>query len=148
VNPQIKERDPEGIVRRKCGAQLHAAQRDHTRGDPGAFCATRLRRTRKRGRPLVLFELTNQGDTPLHLVFLTRKWCACGTIAATWCRRRYVMGDRETRVQRASIVMGQRYRMIFELPAGAAPYPGSMDFKRGLCPVPDYGAETRFEVTK
>jgi len=149
VNPQIKERDPEGMVRRN--VQLSYTQRGVV---TLAVTPTHFARADSAGhgagaRPLVLFELTNQGDTPLHLVFphsevvcVRVRLLQPGVVADTsWAIVKQG-------VQRASIVMGQHYRMIFELPAGAAPLPGKYQLHAGLCPVPDYGAETRFEVTR
>lgn len=149
VNPQIKERDPEGMVRRN--VVLSYTQRSAV---TLAVTPTRFARPDSAGpgsgaRPLVLFELTNQGDTPLHLLFphsevlcVRVRLLQPGVVADTsWAVVKHG-------VERASIVMGQRYRMIFELPAGAAPLPGKYRLQAGLCPVPDYGAETRFEVTK
>ena len=150
VNPQIKERDPEGMVRRN--VQLSYTQRGvvtlavtpthFARGDSAGYG--------NGARPLVLFELTNQGDTPLHLLF-PHSEVLCVRVQLR--RRPGVVVDTswaivKTGVKQASIVMGQRYRMIFELPAGAAPVPGKYGLQAGLCPVPDYGAETRFDVTK
>ena len=150
VNPQIKERDPEGIVRRN--VVLSYTQRSVV---TLAVTPTRFARPDSAGhgsgaRPLVLFELTNQGDTPLHLVF-PRSEVVC--VRVRLLQQPGVVVDTswaivKTGVKQASIVMGQRYRMIFELPAGAAPVPGTYGLQAGLCPVPDYGAETRFEVTK
>jgi hypothetical protein len=149
VNPQIKERDPEGIVRRN--VLLSYTQRSVV---TLAVTPTRFARPDSAGhgsgtRPLVLFELTNQGDTPLHLLF-PHSDVVCVRVRLL---QPGVVVDTSWAIvkpgaQRASIVMGQRYRMIFELPAGAAPLPGKYGLQAGLCPVPDYGAETRFEVTR
>jgi len=149
VSPQIKERDPEGIVRRN--VVLSYTQRSVV---TLAVTPTRFARPDSAGhgsgaRPLVLFELTNQGDTPLHVVF-PHSEVVCVRVRLL---QPGVVPDTswaivKQGVQWASIVMGQRYRMIFELPAGAAPLPGKYQLQAGLCPVPDYGAETRFEVTR
>jgi hypothetical protein len=150
-NPQIKERDPEGMVRRN--VQLSYTQRSVV---TLAVTPTHFARPDSAGhgsgggaRPLVLFELTNQADTPLHLQF-PHSEVLCVRVRL---RQPGVVADTswaivKPGVQRASIVMGQRYRMIFELPAGAVPLSGPYELQAGLCPAPDYGAETRFEVTR
>jgi hypothetical protein len=150
VNPQIKERDPEGMVRRN--VQLSYTQRGVV---TLAVTPTHFARVDSAGhgtgaRPLVLFELTNQGDTPLHLLF-PHSEVLCVRVQLR--RRPGVVVDTswaivKPGVQRTSIVMGQRYRMIFELPTGAAPLPGTYELQAGFCPAPDYGAGTRFEVTR
>jgi hypothetical protein len=150
VNPQIKERDPEGMVRRT--VQLSYTQRGVV---TLAVTPTHFARADSAGhgtgaRPLVLFELTNQADTPLHLLFPDSE-VLCVRVQLR--RRPGVVVDTswaivKPGVHRASIVLGQRYRMIFELPAGAAPIAGTYDLQAGLCPAPDYGAGTRFEVTR
>jgi len=149
LNPQIKERDPEGMVRRN--VQLSYTQRGVV---TLAVTPTHFARPDSAGhgsgaRPLVLFELTNQADTPLHLQF-PHSEVLCVRVRM---RQPGVVVDTSWVIvkpgaQRASLVMGQHYRMIFELPAGAAPLPGTYGLQAGLCPAPDYGAETRFEVTK
>ena len=149
VNPQIKERDPEGMVRRN--VQLSYTQRGVVTlaVTPTHFARADSAGHRTGARPLVLFELTNQGDTPLHLLF-PHSEVLCVRVQL---RRPGVVVDTswaivKPGVQRASIVMGQRYRMIFELPAGAAPLAGTYELQAGFCPAPDYGAGTRFEVTR
>jgi hypothetical protein len=151
VNPQFKERDPDGMVRRN--VQLSYTQRSVV---TLAVTPTHFARPDSTGRgsgggarPLVLFELTNQADTPLHLLF-PHSEVLCVHVRL---RQPGVVADTswaivKPGVQRANIVMGQRYRMIFELPAGAAPLPGTYGLAAGLCPVPEYGAETRFDVTR
>ena len=110
VNPQIKERDPEGMVRRN--VQLSYTQRGVV---TLAVTPTHFARAGSAGygngaRPLVLFELTNQGDTPLHLLF-PRSEVLCVRVQLQ--RRPGVVVDTswaivKPGVQRASIVMGQR----------------------------------------
>jgi len=149
VNPQIKARDPEGMVRRQ--VQLSYTQRAVVTlaVTPKHFAHGNSAGYGNGDRPLVLFELTNQADTPLHLLFPhSEVLCVRVRLRGPGAGVDTSWAIVKPGVQQANIVMGQRYRMIFELPAGAAPLAGAYELQAGLCPAPDYGAGTKFEVTK
>ncbi len=149
VGCRMKERYPDGTVRQN--VQLSYTQRSVVTLAiaPMKFMWRDSIGDSTSARPLVLFELANQGDTPLHLGF-PRSEVLCvrvrslmpGVIADTsWA----VV---QPGVRQASIVMGQRYRMIFELPRGAAPLRGRYRLRAELCTASPYGAETTFEISR
>jgi hypothetical protein len=146
INSRLTERDPDGAVR-------HNVQLSYTQRSIVTLAVTPTHFTWQdsaghpsAARPLVLFELANQADTPLHLAFPHSE------VLCVRVRSKQVGVDTswtivKPGVHQASIVMGQRYRIIFELPAGAAPLHGRYGLRAELCPAPEYGAETNFEIS-
>jgi hypothetical protein len=148
VGPRIKKRDPEGTVRQN--VLLSYTQRSVL---TLAIAPTRFRWQDSAGhptgaRPLVLFELANQADTPLHLGF-PRSEVLCVRV---WAPQVVGVDTSWAIVQpgvyQTSIVMGRGYRIVFELPRRSAPLRGRYRLHAALCTATAYGAETSFEIIR
>ena len=147
LDPRIKGKEPEGAVRQN--VQLSYTQRSVITVAiiPKRFLWVDSTGDSTSARPLVLFELANQGDTPLHLGFphsevlcvRVRSQIPGFIVDTSWVIL-------QPGVLRASIAMGQLYRMIFELPRRAAPVRGRYELRAELCTARPYGGETSFEV--
>lgn len=149
VSSRLKEHYPDGTVRQN--VQLSYTQHSIVTlaVSPMKFRWRDSTGDSSSARPLVLFELANQGDTPLHLGF-PRSEVLCVRVRSVMPG---VIADTswvivQPGVRQASIVMGQRYRMIFELPQAAAPVRGRYLLRAELCTASPYGAETSFEITR
>jgi hypothetical protein len=147
VDPGVKEIDPSGVVRRDVRLSLTQRAVVTLAVEPSRFAWHDSAGTVTGVRPVLLFSLANQGDTPIHLifpryeVFCMRVQSLEGTAVDTsWTMR--LPG-----VQNTSIVMGGLFRDLFELPPGAAPSRGRYRVRVGLCAGSEYGAEATFEVT-
>ena len=147
VGPRLMLRDPEGTVR--LNVQLSYTQRSVV---TLAVAPTRFMWQDSAGhptaaRPLVLFELVNQADSPLHLGF-PRSEVLCVRVRSPKVGVDTSWTIVQPGVYQRSLVMGQRYRMIFELPARAAPLRGQYRLRAELCTANAYGAETSFEIVR
>jgi|SRR5919204_1036361 hypothetical protein len=149
MGPQLKARNPEGAVRQN--VQLSYTQRGvlTLAVTPMTFTWQDSTGHPTGARPLVLFELVNQSDTPLHIGF-PRSEVLC--VRVRTLQPGVVADTAWTIVQpgvlQTSLVMGQGYRIIFELPRGAAPVRGRYQLRAELCTATAYGAETTFEITR
>jgi len=147
VDPGVQEIDPSGIVRRDVRLSLTQRAVVTFAVEPSRFSWHDSAGALTGVRPVLLFTLANQGDTPIHLifprydVFCMRVHSLDGTAVDTsWTIR--LPG-----VQNTSIVMGGHLRELFELPPGTAPSRGRYRVRVELCAGSEYGAEATFEVT-
>jgi hypothetical protein len=148
IEPRIKEADPPGMVRQdvRLSYTQHAVVRLAVA--PSRFAWRDSTGAPSSVRPLVLFELANQGDTPIHLGFTNFEVFCLRVrsedrklgIDTSWTIQ-------QEGVRRTSIVMGGRFKEVFELPPNAAPVPGRYRLRMELCSATAYGADLAFERT-
>src|SRR5713226_4270275 len=147
VDPGVKEIDPSGIVRRNVRLSFTQRAVVTLAIEPSRFAWHDSAGSVSGVRPVLLFSLANQGDTPIQLIF-PRYEVFCVRVRSlentavdtAWTIQ--LPGVRNT-----SIVMGGQFRDLFELPPGAAPIRGRYRARVELCAGSEYGAEATFEVT-
>jgi hypothetical protein len=101
-------------------------------------------------RPIVIFSIVNHGDTPIQL-FFTRYEVVCARVQSLAKTVGTVVTDTawagpQPGVQHISILMGQRFRQVIELPPGAAPSSGRYRVRVEFCTGSQYGADMNFDV--
>ena len=147
VEPRLKERDPQVMVRRT--VQLSVTQRATVSlaVEPSRFAWHDSTGGPSGVQPILLFAVVNHGDTPIR-VFFSRNEVFCvhvqslepDLVDTTWA----VLGPG---VPYFSIRMGDRYLGVIELPPPAAPRPGRYRIRVELCARSEYAAELTFDVT-
>ena len=147
VEPRLKERDPQAIVRRT--VQLSVTQRATVSlaVEPSRFAWHDSTGGPSGVQPMLLFAVVNHGDIPIR-AFFSRNEVFCvhvqslepALVDTAWAVLRQG-------VPYFSIRMGDRYFGVIELPPTAAPRRGRYRIRVELCARSEYGADLTFEVT-